>query len=145
MNSANAFNIATSNGKTKVLVIDDERIISETLVKIFSTAGYEARGVHSAEDALALLEVEGWIPHLAIVDVHLPGMNGIELAITMKARYPRGQVCLFSGWGATAELLEKAKQDGHHFEVVAKPVHPTILLGMAARVMGNVGRNIDAD
>ena len=89
--------MATPSGKARILLVDDEYVVAKTLAIIFSNEGYETRAVQSAEAALALLETEEWGPQLAIIDVLLPGMNGIDLAITLKAEYPEVQVSLFSG------------------------------------------------
>ena len=74
-------------GKQKrVLIVDDERVITDTLVMIFSQEGYESKGVYSAEQAL--LAMEDWHPALVIIDVLLPAMNGIDLAIRIKSQWP---------------------------------------------------------
>jgi CheY-like chemotaxis protein len=119
------------NEKPRVLVVDDEHVIADTLVTIFSTAGLEAVAVYSAEEALAL--IPQWHPQIAIIDVHLPCMNGIDLAIRLKVEHPGCRVTLFSGYTSTADLLEKASRDGYSLEVLAKPVHPTELLNRIAR------------
>jgi hypothetical protein len=46
-------------------------------------------------------------------------------------------VLLFSGCAGTEDLLSQAKSNGHHFEILAKPVHPTFLLEAAGRVLAN--------
>ena len=79
----------------RVLFVDDERLIADTLAIIFSSQGYETRAVYSAEQALEL--ISDWLPNLAIIDVRLPGMNGIDLAIRLRAEYPDCIVSLFSG------------------------------------------------
>ena len=124
----------------KVLIVDDERTITDTLVMIFSGNGYDARGVYSAEDARDLILT--WSPNLAIIDVLLPEMNGIDLAILLKAMCPDCHLTLFSGHGATADLLEPALHQGYRFEVRSKPVHPSELLGWAAqyRAAGETGQ-----
>jgi DNA-binding NtrC family response regulator len=118
--------MTSPEAKARILVIDDEHTIADTLKAIFSKAGMEAMAVYSAEQALALMAQ--WVPHMAIIDVQLPGMNGVDLAILLKARYPKCELTLFSGYASTGELLEKAKRDGHALEVIAKPVHPLDLL-----------------
>jgi DNA-binding NtrC family response regulator len=122
-----------SDERKRILVVDDERVITDTLVAIFLKGGYDARGVYSAEQALAL--IPEWRPALAIIDVRLPQMNGIDLAIALKARFPDCRLSLFSGQAATSDLLEMAKQNGHSFEVFPKPVHPTMFLGLAAELV----------
>lgn len=115
----------------RVLMVDDEHSIADTLATIFANAGYSARAAYSAEEALPL--IAEWNPQLVIVDVRLPGMNGIELAIRVKAEYPHSELLLFTGDDTVGELLESARQQGHHFDVLAKPVPPDDFLSLAAR------------
>jgi hypothetical protein len=65
-------------------------------------------------------------------------VNGIEFAITLKARHPEVRVSLFSGWAATADLVEEARRRGYFFDdVLPKPVHPTVFLGLASILLGD--------
>jgi CheY-like chemotaxis protein len=122
-------------GKQKrVLIVDDEWVITDTLVTIFSQRGYETKGVYSAEQALAFLE--DWHPDFVVIDVLLPAMNGIDLAIRIRSQWPECHTSLFSGQAATADLLELATKSGHTFDVLAKPVHPSELLEMARQLLG---------
>jgi CheY-like chemotaxis protein len=125
-----------SGDMTRVLIVDDERVITDTLVTIFSHNGYDARGAYSAEQALVALE--DWNPHLVIIDVLLPAMNGIDLAIRIKSQCPACHISLFSGQAATSDLLELAARNGHVFPVIAKPVHPSELLGIAGTLPARV-------
>jgi DNA-binding NtrC family response regulator len=120
-------------GSRKILIVDDEVTIADTLALIFSSSGYEARTSYSAEQALAMLEE--WRPDLAIIDVVLPGMNGIEFAIFLKSSYPECQFLLFSGQPGTSNLLEEAKEKGHLFEILAKPLHPTFMLATVSDML----------
>lgn len=120
-------------GARKILIIDDEPTIADTLAVIFASSGYDSRAVYSAEQALEMLEE--WRPDLAIIDVVLPGMNGIEFAIFLKASYPRCQFLLFSGQPGTSSLLEEAKNKGHLFEILAKPLHPSFMLATVSDML----------
>jgi DNA-binding NtrC family response regulator len=113
----------------KVLIVDDERTITDTLQVIFSTSGYEARTAYSAEQAVEI--IAEWRPDLAVLDVVLPLMNGIDLAILLTTQYPGCRILLFSGQALTGDLLELARQKGYKFEILAKPVHPTVMLETA--------------
>lgn len=117
--------------RARVLIVDDEWQITNTLVKIFSNRDYEARGVYSAEQAREL--VIDWSPDLAILDVLLPQMNGIEFAILLRVEFPRCRLLLFSGETATQELVDASTAQGHSFDIMAKPVHPERLLDWAAK------------
>lgn len=114
----------------KVLIVDDERIVADTLVMVFSKSGYSARAAYSAEDALAV--IPDWTPRLAIIDVCLPAMNGIDLAIRIRAEYPECRISLFSGQPVTEELLTASSES---FLVLAKPVSPSEMLSVASRLL----------
>jgi DNA-binding NtrC family response regulator len=120
-------------GSRKILVVDDEESIADTLALIFTSNGYDSRTAYSAEQALEMLEE--WRPDLAIIDVILPGMNGIEFAIFLKASYPECHFLLFSGQPGTGTLLEDAKKKGYLFEILAKPLHPTFMLATVANML----------
>ena len=116
----------TESAKPKVLVADDEQVIANTLAIILNQAGFEARAVYSGEKAIESLDT--FAPDMLISDVIMTGMTGIEAAIQTRAKLPKCKILLFSGQAATADLLERARSQGHEFEILAKPVHPTDLL-----------------
>jgi DNA-binding response OmpR family regulator len=109
-----------------VLVVDDESIIADTLAEILTRSGYEGIAAYDGDNALetALLRP----PEMLITDVVLPGMSGIELAITVRRIFPECRIILFSGQASTADLLLAARENGHHFTLLNKPLHPQDLL-----------------
>lgn len=112
--------------KPKVLVVDDERVIADTLVIILNRNGFEATSAYSGEMAVDL--AKSLQPQMIISDVIMNDMNGIEAAIQIRALVPGCKILLFSGQAATADLLDKARLQGHEFDILAKPVHPQDLL-----------------
>jgi len=124
----------------RVLIVDDENIIALTLTKIFEGAGYEAKATGSAEDALDVMAI--WEPALLVVDIMLPKMNGVELAIRIRKGYPACQVILFSGHGEASDWLLFAREDRPSFEVIAKPVHPRDLLILAAHLLNRKAASV---
>src|SRR5450631_2693744 len=112
--------------KPKVLVVDDERVIADTLAMILNQSGFQARAVYSGENALE--QASTFEPDMLIADVIMADLNGIDAAIKIRALLPRIKILLFSGQAATADLLEKARTQGYEFEILAKPVHPQDLL-----------------
>jgi CheY-like chemotaxis protein len=121
----------TSNKpKRRVLVVDDEQVIADTLSIILNKAGFDASPVYTGTAAVESARTIQ--PDLIISDVIMPDMNGIEAAIQIRAFLPGCKILLFSGQAATADLLESARAKGHEFEILAKPVHPQDLLAKLA-------------
>jgi CheY-like chemotaxis protein len=112
--------------KRKVLVVDDEQVIADTLTKILDLNGYEATAVYTGTSAVE--SARSLQPDLIISDVIMPDMDGIQAAIRIRSFLPDCKILLFSGQAATADLLENARVQGHEFEILGKPVHPSDLL-----------------
>ncbi len=112
--------------RPRVLVVDDEKVIANTLAMILNQSGFEAQAVYSGEKAVELAST--YQPDMLITDVIMADLNGIDAAIRIRALLPKIKILLFSGQAATADLLEKAREQGYEFEILAKPVHPQDLL-----------------
>jgi CheY-like chemotaxis protein len=117
---------AASPHPPRVLVVDDETLIADSVTEILNRNGYEARAVYSGADAICQCEVQR--PDIVVTDVIMPDMDGIRLAIAVRAICPNTRIVLFSGNAATPSLLDNAGIDGVFFELLTKPVHPAKLL-----------------
>jgi len=113
-------------GRQRIFVVDDEHVIATTLAIILTQNGFDALAFGSAKEAIAA--AQALPPDLLLTDVVMPDMNGIELAIQFRQKYPDCKVLLFSGQAATNNLLEEAKGAGYDLELLSKPVHPQDLL-----------------
>ena len=107
----------------RILVVDDEPIIADSLVRILNLKGFEAVAAYSGEAAVAMAET--FLADIAILDVMLGGVNGIDAASMIVRRRPSCNIVLFSGHPETAGLVESRKPS---FEVLAKPLSPESLL-----------------
>ena len=121
------FDVRAADEPRIVLVVDDERVIADTLSIILSRSGF---AVHTAYDAASAMELARTIPpHLLLSDVMMgPGMDGTQLAMELVKSYPDCKVILFSGHAATQDLLQKSRERGHDFMMLTKPLHPAELL-----------------
>ena len=115
-------------------VVDDEKIIASTAALILSHNGFDARPFFDPIDALRAMQSDS--PDLLVTDVIMPNMSGIQLALQMREFCPACKVLLSSGQSMTTELLAKAAEQGHYFEIVAKPVHPKALLEKIMELFG---------
>ena len=109
-----------------VYVVDDEKLITSTLTAILAQNGYLSIGFTNPLEALESATAQP--PAILIADVIMPGVNGIELAIEFNSRFPNCKVLLLSGQTHTTDLLDNARERGHDFTVLAKPIHPSELL-----------------
>ncbi len=114
--------------KVRIVVIDDESLIAETVVEILREEGFDAVAVPSGVSAIEL--AQKWRPEIVLSDVIMPGLNGIETGIKIREIVPSCKVILFSGQAATVDLLEQARQQGHGFEILAKPIRPERLIAV---------------
>lgn len=117
----------------KLLIVDDERIIADTLAAIFNNNGYEARPAYSAEHALEI--IAEWEPAIALLDVILPAMSGIDLGILLNDSKPSIKVMLISGQIISGAMIGDAAKQGHTFEILPKPIEVPELLGITARLL----------
>ena len=122
----NKTGIAKPDCLRRVFVVDDEQALSWTLGVILERAGLNIKTFYDAERLLALSATEA--PDLVIADVVMPAMSGIELALVLGLRYPLCKVLLFSGQVQTSELLAIAFDQGYTFDVLSKPIRPSLLI-----------------
>jgi len=109
-----------------VFVVDPELLIASTWSEILRKNGFSATYFTDAQEALAAARQEP--PDLLLSELSLSGLSGIDLAIAIRQRCPQCKVMLFSSRAETLILLSKAREQGHDFPVMTKPIHPTELL-----------------
>src|SRR5271167_1979914 len=78
-----------------ILVVDDDPLIADTLVAILRSKNYAASAAYNGLDAMMSAELAP--PDILITDVMMPGMNGIDLAVSVRSLIPNCAVLLFSG------------------------------------------------
>ncbi len=111
----------------RILVIDDEKSILDSLAGILSDEGFTPVCVDSAEKGLEQLQTETF--DLVLLDIWMPGMDGIEALKKIKAEYPELQVIMISGHG-TIETAVQATKIGA-FDFIEKPLsYDKILLAI---------------
>jgi DNA-binding NtrC family response regulator len=123
-----------TNEPLRVFVLDDQPLIADTLVKVLETRGYEAYARYTTADILDLAtEIT---PDLLIADVALgpDQITGIEVAIYFERFYPNCRVILISGNPTSAELHRHAREQGHDFLLLGKPIQPGQLLNIVEEI-----------
>jgi CheY-like chemotaxis protein len=116
----------SKSDRKRVLVVDDEDLIADSVAAILNRNGYSATARYSAKAAIQYVETE--CPDIIVCDVIMPDSDGVQLAKAIRQLCPDVRVLLFSGNAATSDVLHRASKQGDSFEVLAKPVHPLQLL-----------------
>jgi CheY-like chemotaxis protein len=110
----------------KILVVDDEKRIADTLTEILEMSGFHVATAYDGWDALEA--AARFHPDYLLSDVLMPRMNGVDLAIAMRKMYPDAKILLFSGQAGISEILLAGHRQGFEFELIAKPIHPLKLI-----------------
>ena len=110
----------TMNTKDDIhlLLVDDEENFRQTLAKRLSKRGMTTEEVGTGEDCLSILEKKA--PDLILLDVKMPGMDGIETLHEIKKRSPRTEVILLTGHTNAQDGVEGIKSGA--FDYLSKPV-----------------------
>jgi len=107
-----------------VLLVDDEGEFLDTLVKRIQKRNVNATGVNSGEDALAFLEKNP--VDVVVLDVRMPGMDGIETLRVLKRQYPLTEVIMLTGHASLEVAIEGMELGA--FDYLMKPVEIDDLL-----------------
>ncbi len=114
-----------------VLVVDDEQLVRDLLVQFLSLRGYRALGVKEGPEAISMVEQTS--PDLILLDLMLPGMNGVEVLRRLRDKHFSGAIIIVTG-SYDEELLQDA-WSLHPQEVITKPIDLDKLLAMIQLVL----------
>jgi len=131
-----AFSGRPAESALRVLVVDDDMRIADTIAEVLQLAGFDVKAAYSGESALNL--ARSFQPDCLLSDVVMHGMNGVQLAQTMQQHFPETRIVLMSGQAGVSNILDQALSQGLEFELLAKPIHPRKLIDHL-RQTGNGG------
>ncbi len=114
-----------------ILVVDDEKRICSSLTGIFEDEGYKVRAVHDGHAALQ--DIEAHLPDLMILDLWMPGLDGLQVLEIMKERYPALPIIVISGHGNIETAVKAAKLGAYDF--LEKPLSLEKTLIMVERAL----------
>jgi CheY-like chemotaxis protein len=112
-----------SDGKCKVLVVDDDRDNADSAVLLLHVWGHDAVAAYTAEHALELADT--FDPDVVLMDIGLPGKNGFEVAKGIQARCPAAKLVALTGF--TREHIVRRSREAGFSEHLTKPADPAVL------------------
>ena len=105
-------------GDERILVVDDEPLLIEQCGEILAQEGYQVQKARGGQEALTLLEEERF--DLLLVDLKMPGIDGVETQKRLRQIQPYLQCIVLTGHGSVESALESGKEEA--FEYLLKPV-----------------------
>jgi DNA-binding response OmpR family regulator len=108
-----------------IMVIDDEPAARLSLAELLSLEGYEVSAAASGEEAVELLAEGGF--DLAIVDLKMPGMDGLELVDTLQKQSPDTVIIMLTAHGTLETAVQAMRQGAHDY--LLKPANVNEIMG----------------
>ena len=113
--------------KHRVLVVDDDRLVADTLSLVFQASGFEAEARYSAAEGLE--RARSFSPGLVLCDVCMPEADGLTLVDAMAAEMPGTRMLMFTAYSSSARRVqERSSQLPHPLRLLRKPCRPEVLL-----------------
>jgi two-component system response regulator RegA len=112
-----------------LLVVDDDDVFRRRLARAFTERGFAVREAADGEAALALAREES--PELAVVDLRMPGVGGLDVVRGLHEIDPTTRIVVLTGYGSIATAVEAMRLGAVHY--VAKPADADDLLAAFAR------------
>jgi CheY-like chemotaxis protein len=120
----------------RVLVVDDDRLVADTLTLIFQRNGFAAKAAYSAEEALQ--SSREFVPHLLLCDVTMPERDGLSLVEDMTREMPACRILVLTGFYSNLKIVrERASKLSRPLGILTKPCQPSELLREVAALLGS--------
>lgn len=122
---------AAVRSKGRILIVDDELVVRDSLGKWFASEGYQAKPVASAREALeAIQQIEY---DIALIDIKMPGMDGMELQGRLREADPDLTVVIMTGYASVETAVQALKRGAYDY--ITKPVDPDELSHLVAKAL----------
>ena len=118
----------------RVLIVDDDRLVADTLTLIFESNGFAARAAYSAEEGLK--SSREFIPHLLLCDVTMPDRDGLSLVEDVTRELPTCRILVLTGFYSNLKSVrEQAHKLSRPLGILTKPCQPSEVLREAAALL----------
>jgi CheY-like chemotaxis protein len=110
---------SASTSRARILVIDDQELVRNTLAALLSDQGHEVTEASCAEEAILLAERQAF--DLVFTDLAMPGTDGVAAAGHLKSRHPSMKIVLMSGYGSERAFEQAGGNSAIIDAVISKP------------------------
>jgi len=119
--------------KGRILIVDDETVVRESLQSWFDSEGYEIGVAAGGREALLAIQRKQF--DLALLDIKMPGMDGIELQKKLREADPELTVIIMTGYASVETAVEALKAGAYDY--ITKPIDPDELVHLVANALGH--------
>jgi ActR/RegA family two-component response regulator/glycine cleavage system H lipoate-binding protein len=119
--------------EANILVVDDDVTVCKSIANVLENEGFTVDKVYSGEEALDIVDKNNNKYALALVDLMLPGISGIQVLQEIKKKNPNITVVMITGYPSIKTAVESIKLSS--FDYLPKPFTPDELCGLVARAM----------
>ena len=123
----------TGGLKGRILIVDDETVVRESLQSWFDSEGYETGVAAGGREALVAIQKKQF--DLALLDIKMPGMDGIELQKKLREADPELTVIIMTGYASVETAVEALKAGAYDY--ITKPIDPDELVHLVANALGH--------
>ncbi len=121
------------SGQKNILVVDDDMSVRTTFSSVLRQEGYRVTAVKNGYEAIKAIDEESF--DLALVDLGMPGMDGIEVLEKIKTRRPQTRVIIFTGYGSITTAVEAMRKGATDY--LNKPFSPQELKAGVKKALEN--------
>lgn len=124
--------------KQRILIVDDDRLVADTLSLVFRINGFESEARYSAAEGLDL--ARSFSPALLLTDVTMPGESGLDLADAMQREVPGCKLLMLTAYESNTHDVERhGARTRRKIRMLYKPVHPDILMREVSTLLTSPG------
>jgi DNA-binding NtrC family response regulator len=105
---------------TRILVVDDEEIVRRSHMRVLESVPYEVEAVRDGEQALQAMETQSY--DVVLLDLRMPGMDGMTVLKALKQRWPESEIIVITGYPSIDTAKEAIRLGAHDY--LAKPCGP---------------------
>ena len=115
LESVNQHSQRLEKGQGLILVVDDEKVVTDMVTKMLTSLGYAVKTAADGDEAVALYQVERDKINLVVLDIILPGISGLEIYARLKKINPQVKVIFSSGFSSDAQTEKILQADQQQF------------------------------
>lgn len=119
------------NDRANILIVDDEEVVRLSHLRILASAHCNAEVAWNGEEALRVMEQRPF--DVILLDLRMPGLDGMSVLKTIKERWPESEVVIITGYPSIETAKEAVRLGAYNY--LAKPVSPDDVIKVAHGAM----------